>query len=717
MNMIPNLKYCLILSWAIVIVAWFLSTASAHTLSAGHPHELDHPLELVEMDIDIGPSINRVYSINFDTHGVAVSNHRPGRVERRQGRNCLVGGYFLFDVKDEILFNTDETLELELTFDRGSSTGFGLSYDKAGEPGVKTVEFDKKNKISRWYTQRVSLDRARFANRKYEGTDFGVAAKGYMSWIPDPAELELALCKIKLIRKKKPILAKPVKGLLNINIQDESGRPTQARVGIYSDNGKAPLASNSALKVPRWSKNDQIRDLPMAFVPKGWSDKGRFIFYVDGHYKAQLEEGSYTAYVMKGPEYRIIKQSFKVSKDKPVELTILLNRWQNFTDQGWYSGDDHIHLGRDSDKKNPSLVTMMKAEDLHVANLLEMGNLGGSAFQQYAYGKKGHYRDGRYSLVSGQESPRTTHRGHTIGLNTKQFHWPDMDYYNYDATSDAIHKEGGLWGYAHVIDNVFDLEYGIALDIPRGKVDFLEILQIGMINTDYLYDFLNLGFKLVPTGGSDYPYLQLPGTERIYVKTNSSEPSAWFKQLKNGRSQVSNGPLIQCSINNDNERSEYNLTKGEKVSIRATVTVNPDYDVIDRLELIGHGKVLKTVTDTGTGSQQQLMLETEFAAIDSMWLALRAYGKTIGLAHTAPIYLYIDGNKSFGDPLQKAAIADKYIKILHAFKKITPSVDEEWEQLTAGPHMSRKWEHSKTVLEGQINDTLAIYEQIKRSWK
>ena len=124
-----------------LITALTASPAAAHRLhSSEHPNRLDHPLELVELDIDISPSINRVYSINFDTQGVAISNHRPGRVERREGRNCLVGGYFLFDVDDEILFNTDETLTLELTFDRGSSSGFGLTYDKVGEPGLKIVD-------------------------------------------------------------------------------------------------------------------------------------------------------------------------------------------------------------------------------------------------------------------------------------------------------------------------------------------------------------------------------------------------------------------------------------------------------------------------------------------------------------------------------------------------------------------------------------------------
>jgi len=57
------------------------------------------------------------------------------RIEKREDRECLVGGYFLFDINVKEIFNIDETVTLELTFDR-----------------------------------------ARFASRKYEHADFGIAS-------------------------------------------------------------------------------------------------------------------------------------------------------------------------------------------------------------------------------------------------------------------------------------------------------------------------------------------------------------------------------------------------------------------------------------------------------------------------------------------------------------------------------------------------------------
>ena len=42
--------------------------------------------------------------------------------------------------------------------------------------------------------------------------------------------------------------------------------------------------------------------------------------------------------------------------------------------------------------------------------------------------------------------------------------------------------------------------------MPFGLVDFIEVLQGGRIATEGWYSFLNLGFKVLPAGGADWPY-------------------------------------------------------------------------------------------------------------------------------------------------------------------------------------------------------------------
>ena len=136
-----------------------------------------HPLGRQPIFWDTDPHILRTVATNFDFHGGGdFITWRPhGHVEVRDGHTCLVGPHFLFDVDDRFAFNIDETVTLELLFDRQTSTGFNLSYDHANNPRALTRTF-ASNAENRWHTEVLKLERARFANRKYEKTDFSVAA-------------------------------------------------------------------------------------------------------------------------------------------------------------------------------------------------------------------------------------------------------------------------------------------------------------------------------------------------------------------------------------------------------------------------------------------------------------------------------------------------------------------------------------------------------------
>ena len=104
-------------------------------------------------------------------------------------------------------------------------------------------------------------------------------------------------------------------------------------------------------------------------------------------------------------------------------------------------------------------------------------------------------------------------------------------------------------GYAHQAE-LFNGRRGIALDVPFGIVDFVEILQQGRLPTDLWYGFLNLGYKLLPAAGSDFPYMDLPGVVRSYAKIDGPfSVDAWFDAFRAGRIFVTNGPLLEVTAN------------------------------------------------------------------------------------------------------------------------------------------------------------------------
>ena len=685
-----------------ILIAFVFLTIIAFAAQAHN----EHPLGRQAIPWTPDQNILRTLSYNFDFAGGGdfVTWRPPGGIEKLGEHECLVGPYFFFDVRDEFAFNIDETVTLELLFDATITEGFNLSYDHAVNPSVVTRTFTSRDE--RWRREIVALPRARFANRKYGKTDFAIG--GLKSLFPadnSGGGHNIALCDIKVhLINNDP--ASLTKSRINIAVHDENGQATSARVGIYDATGRAPLASDEALEVRRFS--ELIRDIPLRQVPSKWPSDGRFIFYIDGSYESQLQANEYTLVVSKGPEYKLHVQKFRVKNAEPINLDVRLTRWIDMPANGWYSGDDHIHIARQDPSGNHDILSFTGAEDIHLANLLQMANVTTWHFPQYAFGAGGHHSSDTYGLLAGQESPRTSHRGHTIGLNAKSFHWPEKDYFLYDKTANAIRADGGLFGYAHVAIDGFNVEWGLAIDVPLGIVDFLEMLQMGVLNTEYFYDFLNLGYKLLPSAGSDYPYIHIAGAERVYAKLGTNfSVSNWFDAWRNNRSFVSNGPIVEFTVNGDDSATEFSVAQGDSITIQARSALNPDLGKLQKFELVIHGNVVESTLLSS--DEDRLVMDYQFRAEESLWLALRTYGENGTVAHTAPIYIFVDGNENFWSKELSEDIALKYLKVLDTLKNSTPNLQEEWERFNVENDVLPKWHHAKSRLDQDIERAAERY--------
>lgn len=691
---------CIVLG---VYALGFMVSVQAHNESA---------LGLVDVDWKDHSSIIRVLSSNFNFHGgqFTISYRNNGVVEERQGKRCLKGAHFSFDIDDNYAFNIDETVTIDILMADNGASGFTYSYDHAINPVRKTVTFEGKSEQG-WHSHRVTFDRARFSNRLYHKTDFSLSAVNAVFPQTDfENDQQIVICDIQVERQNKVIKYK-TPGKLKLGVKNEKGQATSVRAGLYAADGKAPLSSDEALTIMRFG--ERLRDIPLLQVPEAWPSDGRYVFYVDGDYSADLQPGKYTLVLAKGPEYRMITKEIQIRSGKTTELGISLERWRDLPAQGWYSGDDHIHITRKNPSVNDMVSAYVQAEDVHLTNLLQMANLTNYHFKQYRFGKAGHYIEDDYALLAGQESPRTTHRGHTIGLNGKQFYYPTHEYHLYDKTAKAVKADGGMFGYAHVGLDGFNVAWGLALDAPFGYVDFLEVLQFGVLGTNYLYDLLNMGFKILPSAGSDYPYLFIAGTERIYAKLDKPfTVRNWFDAWQHNRSLISNGPMIEFTVNSDASSQEFDVTAGSKITVKAEASLNPDYDQIDRIELVRHGKVIASASAKAASSSVEL--EFSYDATASHWLALRAYGKISGKAHTAPVYIYVDGNQHFYDKEQLALLANKYIAYLDEMAGSTPDVNKEWEQFDVEGQVLPQWEKDKPELNKRIQLARELYQNLIR---
>ena len=148
--------------------------------------------------------------------------------------------------------------------------------------------------------------------------------------------------------------------------------------------------------------------------------------------------------------------------------------------------------------------------------------------------------------------------------------------------------QGGVTGYAPVVGGgALNARAGLALDVPFGLVDFVEVMQFGYAGSSLWFDFLNLGYKLAPSAGTDYMTdATLPGAERNYVHVKGPfSLQGWFDAFKQGETFVTNGPMLEFTVNGKGMGSDVRLKSGDKLTINAAASINPDIDSLESLEL------------------------------------------------------------------------------------------------------------------------------------
>jgi len=693
---------------------------------AAHNREIHFPVINWEAE-----NIKRVILVDCDVKSTNtwMWGATDARVEIRDGRKCLIGPYFLFDVDDAFAYDIDEDVTIDITVDRRITDGFIFSYDHAVEiPVIKKCKVPPEGN-NPWYTETITLKRARFASRLLSHTDFAIGSLGserYRSggFYPDLAipvserysskdlNPDIAISDIRITRNApKAPLANDAK--FELTILNRDGKPTPARVGLYDASGRMPVPSSDAVPIMDhgYLKREHF------FIPGmgRWPGKGRYVFYTDGQYSADLPAGDYQLVISKGFEYFQIDREASLTAGETTQTQIELKRWTDMPAKGWYSCDGHLHFTR-TRENNEVLSNVAQAEDIHVSHFLQMTNLNTYYFTQYAFGRAGDYIVGNHVLVSGQEGPRTSELGHTVSLNGLSFHHDKDHYHQYLKAADAIRGEGGLFGFVHVARQSPHADLGLALTVPFGVVEFVEIMQLGFMDMELYYDILNLGYRVTPMAGTDSPYLNLFGADRFYVKLNRAfSPEAWFDAFQQGRSFVTSGPMLELDVSDHGLGSKMRINAGEMLSVKASASVNPTIDKLDRLELVVHGDVV-ACTASSDGAEQ-LALDHTLTPDEGRWLAVRAYGKGGSQAHSGAVYVLVDDVNFYGSRDKLADLVNKYKKKLDTIYEIVPIRSFYTERCDfTQEELTERWRKNLEDLKPQIEEARRRYDQLLKQW-
>ena len=644
---------------------------------------------------------SRVLALGYTDLG--ANGRGVTEIRNLEGQSCLVGPAIGFDVDNAYAFDVDESVELTFTYvpELTKAEAILVLFDRNGGDGRGLMEVVPERSGAR-ASATVPMARARLAGQGAQGVDLAIVGR----------QGAIGLCDVR-IERTGTTRAPAALGQLRLDVRDaKTDRIIPARVGLYDETGRLPLPSNDAVAVRRFT--DQIRRVWLN-RRTFWPVESREAFYVGGSYSARVPAGAYDLVVSRGPEYRLHHQKVVIAPQGVSQIQVRLNRYDDLPARGWYSGESHLHLQRDQ-VADVEAWTQVAAEDLHVAHLLEMGNIMGTYFKQPAWGKAGRYQKDDVALVSGQEDPRTVARGHTIHWNVdRHAHFERGAFFQYHHVFERTRRGGAVTGYAHH-GELFNGRRGLAIDVPFGFVDFIEVLQGGRIATETWYNLLNLGFRVLPVAGADWPYFgpTLPGVERTFVKLDGPfSVDSWLSGFRQGRAYVTNGPFLELTVNGRPMGAEVRVARGSMIQIDASAHLNPDVDGLDRIELVVLGDPVRQEPARG---QDRVRLQTTLAADRSFWLAVRAYGRHqetqfTTIAHSAPVYVVVGD-----EPTWKADALDALVKIqlgyLNDLLTEPVNADGDLEFFETRDAILEEWKRQLPTLTPRVREAEARYRAL-----
>jgi hypothetical protein len=410
-----------------------------------------------------------------------------------------------------------------------------------------------------------------------------------------------------------------------LHLLDEHGQPTVASLLVRDAQGHV-YPSQAKRLAPDF-----------AFQPQ--------IYRADGEHLS-LAPGTYTVDCTRGPEYLIDHQTLTVPDPAasasrashaanasnaravraPVAFTCNLRRWIDVAQQGWFSGDHHIHAAGCLHYETPTegvmpedMMRHILGEGLNVGSVLTWGP--GYYFQKQFFSGRDHPLSQRdhlmhYDLeVSGFPS---SHCGHLVLLRLKDQEYPNTrvleDWPTWDLPILQWAKaQGAIVGFAHSgwgletktdalpnyemprFDGIGANEF--IVDVTHDAVDFISTVDTPSVwELNIWYHTLNAGFRTRISGETDFPCIfgDRVGLGRSYVQLSSPRPpgpaaarqpgaqspsldyGAWAEGVRAGRTYVSDGHshLLDFRVNGQlvgTQDSEVRLDRSATVHVTATV--------------------------------------------------------------------------------------------------------------------------------------------------
>ena len=382
-------------------------------------------------------------------------------------------------------------------------------------------------------------------------------------------------------------------------------------------------------------------------------------FYSDGTFEIQVPPGETKLTLERGFEHEVVSKSVHLKPGEVRELELLSVRLVDMQKRGWVSGDTHVHWVTNQwnvDLPLELLATVQRAEDLRVANNLTLLQRGPSmAFINPAQAPMGtveQFSDDQFHIEMGEEYRNEDLYGHLCFLNLDWLVQPigtgsiiaGPDALDYPINKTAIlacREQGGISCEAHGLGGNKD----VPVNVVHGLTDSLD-----QIHPHEYYDFLDCGFHLPLTNGSDHP-ARVVGCARAYVKVEGDFTyDKWIEGIRQCRTFTTSGPLLLLAVNDSEIGDTIPARAEDSLHIKAEVTSRFP---VGNFQIVSNGEVIAEKQVPGRKAE----LEITIPVGESRWIVARCSPtdnfnaiEQENVAHTSAIYVDVDGKPRFNPP-------------------------------------------------------------------
>jgi hypothetical protein len=433
-------------------------------------------------------------------------------------------------------------------------------------------------------------------------------------------------------------------------LDGETGSSTAARIWVEGSDWQLRMAGPFA-------QNRSFTEKPVVPLPAMGVARVPF-FYADGSFEIDVPPGSTSVTLERGFEHDLVTETIDVPAGETRDLTLVSRRLLNAKEQGWVSGDTHIHWVTNAwnvDLPLSDLAFVQRAEDLRVANNLTLLHRTPiDAFikpSQAPMGPVVTMSDPEYHIEMAEEYRNQNLYGHLCFLNLKWLVLPigtgpqiaGDDSLDYPINKTAIlqaREQGGISIEAHGVG----ANHELPLNAVHGLTDSLD-----QIEPDDYYRLLDCGFQLPLTNGSDHP-ARVAGCARAYVKIEGDFAyEKWIDGIRRGRTFTTSGPLMNLTVNNRDIGDVLTTTANETLQIQ--VTAKSRFP-LGRVQILSNGAVLKEIET----QEKEADLTVTIPAGESRWIVARCSRNSqwnaiwhADIAHTSAVYVHVNGRSVFRD--------------------------------------------------------------------